>query len=138
MAIGNAWGAGGAAARQPSGPVTALDQSITATDQASHSSEHLNGLIETDATLRPGDSGGPLVDARGSGRRHGHAAEGGSFQIQGGSGNGYAIPIDQALAIARQIVAGEASPTVHIGTPAFLGVTCSRRDRRWHGRRGRW
>jgi S1-C subfamily serine protease len=120
VAIGNAWGAGGAP-HATSGPITALVQAITATDQASHSSEHLNGLIETAAALQPGDSGGPLVDARG--RVVGmDTAEGGSFQIQSSSGDGYAIPINRALAIARQIVAGAASPTIHIGTPAFLGV----------------
>ena len=35
---------------------------------------------------------------------------------------GFAIPIDEALAIARQIQAGERSATVHIGDRAILGV----------------
>jgi len=105
-----------------SGTIVALDQAINATDQASHSVEHLAGMIETDAALRPGDSGGPLVDARGEVIGMDSAATG-SFQIQGGSGNGFAIPIDGALTIGRAILAGHASATIHIGTGAFLGVT---------------
>jgi hypothetical protein len=34
------------------------------------------------------------------------------------SGSGYAIPIDDDLAVARQIVAGPASATVPIGDPS--------------------
>ena len=35
---------------------------------------------------------------------------------------GYAIPINTALSIARQIEAGHASSTVHIGATAFIGL----------------
>ena len=35
---------------------------------------------------------------------------------------GYAIPIENALTIAGEITAGDASSTVTIGYPAFLGV----------------
>jgi S1-C subfamily serine protease len=35
---------------------------------------------------------------------------------------GFAIPINKALSIASQIVAGDASSTVHIGATGFLGV----------------
>jgi len=41
---------------------------------------------------------------------------------------GFAIPIDSALAIARQIAAGRASSTVYIGTPGFLGVVLAQSD----------
>src|SRR6202000_1710530 len=46
------------------------------------------------------------------------------FQSNGGSsGNqGYAIPINAALALARAIEAGSGSSTIHIGETAFLGV----------------
>jgi S1-C subfamily serine protease len=37
-------------------------------------------------------------------------------------GEGYAIPINQAMAIANQIRAGVSSATVHIGETAFMGV----------------
>ena len=65
VAIGNAEGKGG----QPSvvtGSVTALNQSITASDEGSASnSEQLSGLIQTNAPIQPGDSGGPLVNSAG-------------------------------------------------------------------------
>ena len=61
VAIGNALGLQG----PPSvsgGTVTALNQSITASDVGGGNAERLTGLIEIDAPLRPGDSGGPLVN----------------------------------------------------------------------------
>jgi len=124
VAIGNAGGVGGTPSVS-SGAITALDQSITASDEISSSSEQLNGLIETNANLQPGDSGGPLTDSSGSVLGIDTAASSG-FQFQGGSTAGstqsYAIPIDTALSIAKQIEAGDASSTVHIGPAAFLGV----------------
>jgi S1-C subfamily serine protease len=38
------------------------------------------------------------------------------------TGDGYAIAIDDALAIAQQIVDGTSSATVHIGDRAILGI----------------
>jgi S1-C subfamily serine protease len=39
---------------------------------------------------------------------------------------GFAIPIDRALAIARQIASGHTTSKIQIGQPAFLGVTVAR------------
>ena len=47
------------------------------------------------------------------------------FSFQSSGGQGYAIPINTATAIAKQIEAGNASTTVHIGSTAFLGVEIS-------------
>ena len=47
------------------GSVTALDQTITATDASGGSAETLNGLIEVNAPIVAGDSGGPLTDSCG-------------------------------------------------------------------------
>jgi S1-C subfamily serine protease len=120
IAIGNAGGTGGTPSVS-SGTVTALDRTITASDAGNGTSEQLSGLIETDATLQPGDSGGPLVDTAGRVIGVDTAASSG-FRFQSGSGDGYAIPIDTALSIARQIESGTASSTVHIGSTAFLGI----------------
>lgn len=120
IALGNAGGTGGTPSVS-SGVVTALDRTITASDAGNGSSEQLSGLIETNATLQPGDSGGPLVDTAGRVIGVDTAASSG-FRFQSGSGDGYAIPIDTALSIARQIESGTASSTVHIGSTAFLGV----------------
>jgi S1-C subfamily serine protease len=64
VALGNAGGKGGTPS-VAAGSVTALNQSITASDEGSASSENLTGMIETNANIQPGDSGGPLVNASG-------------------------------------------------------------------------
>jgi S1-C subfamily serine protease len=46
----------------------------------------------------------------------------GSGSSQASTTQGYAIPIDTALAVAKQIEAGQGSSTVHIGATAFLGL----------------
>ena len=120
VAVGNANGAGGTPS-YAAGSVTATDQTITASDEVDGSSEQLTGLIESDCNIVAGDSGGPLVDSNGHVVGMDTAASGG-FQFQGSGTQGYSIPINTALAIARQIEAGDSSGTVHIGTTAFLGV----------------
>jgi S1-C subfamily serine protease len=123
-ALGNAGGLGGAPA-SATGKITALGRSITASDGES-SAEELRGLIETNAALEPGDSGGPLVDS--SGRVLGIDTAGSqSFQFQyrggSGSGGGYAIPIDRAMTLARQILsAHSSSATTHVGPSPMIGV----------------
>ncbi|HEY2543237.1 MAG TPA: PDZ domain-containing protein, partial [Gaiellaceae bacterium] len=70
--------------------------------------------------LQPGDSGGPLLDA--SGRVIGiDTAAYAGFRFQDAS-DGYAIPIDRAVTIAKQVAARHGSATVHVGGTAFLGV----------------
>ena len=64
VALGNAGGVGGTP-WVAAGSVTALNQSITASDESSGSSERLTGLIETNADIQAGDSGGPLVNSHG-------------------------------------------------------------------------
>ena len=127
VALGNAGGVDGTPS-VASGTVVALNQSITASDESSGSSEQLTGLIESNAGIEPGDSGGPLVNVHGQVIGVDTAASTG-YQFSGpgggGTGNttqGFTIPIDSALSIARQIEAGNGSATVHIGATAFLGV----------------
>jgi S1-C subfamily serine protease len=122
-ALGNAGGKGGTPS-VASGTVTALNQSITASDELSSVSEQLTGLIETNAPIQPGDSGGPLVNAYGQVIGMDTAA-GSNYQFQGQSSTAtqaYAIPINDALSIAKQIESGTTSTTVHIGATAFLGL----------------
>ena len=127
VGVGNAGGTGGTPSAA-GGTVTALNQSITAQDQGDGTSEQLSGLIETNANIQAGDSGGALVNTSGEVIGVDTAASAGySFQFNGqGQGNqGFAIPINEALSIARQIEAGKGSSTIHIGTTAFLGVEIS-------------
>jgi S1-C subfamily serine protease len=117
-AVGNAGGTG--ALVTASGTIEALGRGITVNDD-SGGSVRLSGLIQTDADLRPGDSGGPLLD--GSGRVIGmDTAASSGAAIRSGANEGYAIPIDKAVAIVRQIEAGRGSATVHVGPTAFLGI----------------
>jgi len=119
-ALGNAGGAGGTPIAA-SGSITALGQSITASDEDG-TSERLTGLIGINAGVQPGDSGGPLVDSSGQVVGMDTAASAGfAFRFQSGGSQAYAIPINRAIAIANEIEAGR-SATAHIGATAFLGI----------------
>ena len=124
VALGNAGGKGGTPS-VAAGTVTALNQSITASDEGSGNSEQLTGLIETNADIQPGDSGGSLVNAYGQVIGMDTAASSGT-QVQSQSGQtaeqAFAIPINEATSIAKQIAAGTTSTNVHIGATAFLGI----------------
>jgi S1-C subfamily serine protease len=123
-ALGNAGGKGGTPS-VASGSVTDLNQSITASDEGSGVSEQLTGLIQTNADIQPGDSGGALVNSHGQVIGMNTAASTGfqfQSQSQGSQVQAYAIPIDSALTIAKQIESGNGSSTVHIGDTAFLGI----------------
>jgi S1-C subfamily serine protease len=124
-ALGNAGGKGGTPS-VATGTVTALNQGITASDEGSGSnSEQLTGLIETNADIQPGDSGGALVNSYGQVIGMNTAASSGTqFQSQSSQAavQAYAIPVDNAETIAKQVEAGQGSSTVHIGATAFLGI----------------
>jgi S1-C subfamily serine protease len=126
VALGNAGGKGGSPS-VASGTVTGLNQAITASDQLSGVSEQLTGLIQTNADIQPGDSGGPLVNSFGQVIGMDTAASSGyQFQPQSSqtqtATQAFAIPINEATSIAKQIEAGTTSADVHIGATAFLGV----------------
>jgi S1-C subfamily serine protease len=147
VAIGNAEGKGG----QPSvvtGSVTALNQSITASDEGSGSSEQLTGMIETNAPIEPGDSGGSLVNLAGQvvgmdtaastssetpsaqaanpgQQSQGQTGQSQSGQSQSSGTQAFSIPINEAVSIAAQIEGGNSSSTLHLGSTAFLGVEVS-------------
>jgi S1-C subfamily serine protease len=121
VGIGNAGGAGGTPSAA-GGSVTALNQSITASDDGGGNAENLTGLIEINAGIQPGDSGGPLVNTSGQVLGMDTAASSSNgYQVSGSQA--YAIPISTALTIAKQIQAGTASSTVHIGATGFLGIS---------------
>ena len=103
------------------GTITALNQTITASNQGGTvSSETLHGMIETNADIVSGDSGGPLSNT--SGQVIGMDTAGNSVRFQSQSAAGFAIPINTALAIAQEIDAGQASSTISIGYPPFMGI----------------
>ena len=123
-AIGNAGGTGSLSAA--TGEISALNQSVIASDKTSGSAQQLNGLIQVSADVRPGDSGGPLVNE--SGRVIGiDTAAGTGAGSRSGTRDaaGFAIPIENALPITGQIDAGQSTGTVHVGPSAQLGVVIS-------------
>jgi S1-C subfamily serine protease len=124
VALGNAGGKGGTPS-VVAGRIVDLGASITASDESSGTSERLTGLIHHNAAIQPGDSGGPLVNTSGQVIGIDTAASSGfQFQAQQQT-QAFAIPINKALAIARQIDAGQASDTVHIGATGLIGVEVS-------------
>ena len=95
IAIGNALDLDGGMT-VTSGIVSAVDRSIET------SNGELGHLIQTDAAISSGNSGGPLVDADGQviGLNTAVAASGDGTQA---SNIGFAISIDKALSIAKQL-----------------------------------
>ena len=122
LALGNAEGRGGAKPAQ--GIINALDRSIQASDEGSNTTENLKHMLQTNARIQQGDSGGALANNAGQVIGMITAANTGSSRGAGASGGtlGFAIPINTALSIARQVAAGKPSATVYIGVPGFLGV----------------
>ena len=93
VAIGNPFGLDRTVT---SGIVSALQRQIEAPNGFS-----ISHVIQTDAAINPGNSGGPLIDAEGR-------VVGINSQIETGGGNGnvgigFAIPIDTAREVAKQI-----------------------------------
>ena len=117
VALGNAEGQGSITAKP--GRVTGLGQTVTASeDGGSTASETLHGMIQTNADIVPGDSGGPLVSSAGVIGMDTAGSDGSTQQAS----TGFAIPINTALSVARQIAAGHASSTITIGYPPFAGL----------------
>jgi S1-C subfamily serine protease len=117
VGVGNAGGTG--TLRASAGTVTALNQSITARDETGQNPEKLTGLIKVHAAIVSGDSGGPLYDA--GGQVVGMDTAASATQLV--DHTAYAIPINSAVAIAAKIESGVQTNKIHIGLPAFLGVS---------------
>jgi S1-C subfamily serine protease len=115
VARGNAQGRGGRP-KVARGQIIALHQHIVARDVGG-ATETLSNVIATDAPVVPGYSGGPLEN--GQNRVLGIVTAGGSAS---GLSRGFAIPLKQALQLARRIESGRSSANVHVGPTAFLGV----------------
>jgi S1-C subfamily serine protease len=113
-AVGNARGQGSLSA--VSGTITATEQAITTSPP---DAESLTGLLETNAAAVPGYSGGPMLDDEGEVIGITTAAS------ATGTGESYAVPIEDALAVVDLIESGTEGGDVHIGPPAYLGVTVS-------------
>jgi S1-C subfamily serine protease len=97
-AVGNAGGRGTPTISV--GKVTALSQSVASRDEYRGVIEQLHGMIQVDAHIMPGDSGGPLVSDTGQVLGINTSALDAAAGLRP---SGFAIPINKALAIARQL-----------------------------------
>jgi S1-C subfamily serine protease len=104
------------------GRITGVNKTITASDQGGAvTSETLHGMFQTDAGIVSGDSGGPLVNA--AGQVIGMDTAGNDVRMPDQqAAAGFAIPVNTALSVAREIAAGHASSTISIGYPPFIGI----------------
>jgi S1-C subfamily serine protease len=128
VAIGNALGKGGPPT-VVDGTVTALNQTITASDDTGYGAETLTGLVETDAPIQPGDSGGPVVNSDGQVIAMDTAAQTSGSPFGGDeapASAAYAIGINNAMTIIHEIEAGgDGNSDIEIGGGALLGVSIS-------------
>ncbi|MGV9857604.1 trypsin-like peptidase domain-containing protein [Gordonia sp. NPDC003425] len=88
------------------GIISALNRPVSTSREGGGGTTSVIDAIQTDAAINPGNSGGALVNARGAliGINTAIATLGGGEQQQGGSiGLGFAIPIDQAIRVAKQL-----------------------------------
>jgi S1-C subfamily serine protease len=136
LVMGNALGQGGAPA-VASGTITAVNQQITATDSDGSNAETLTNLIRVEADVQPGDSGGAIVDNNGQVIGMTTAASTGGFRFrEQASGVGFAIRLDKALSIVKQIRNGDETDGVHVGARALLGVSLQDSSNSQFGGRG--
>jgi S1-C subfamily serine protease len=104
------------------GVISATSRDVPVSDPVTGLQEYLKGVLQTSAPISSGNSGGPLVDA--SGRVIGMDTAAASSSGGANASNiGFAIPINRAMAIVRQIESGKASSTIFIGPHAIMGVT---------------
>jgi len=106
------------------GIVSALNRPVSPSSDSSSSSSNSSVLdaIQTDAAINPGNSGGPLVDMSGKVIGINSAiATASSDSLSGGTsgsiGLGFAIPINQAEWVAKELVASGTA------THSLLGVS---------------
>jgi serine protease Do len=101
IAIGNPFGLSNTVT---TGVISALNRSIRSEKRTYH------GFLQTDASINPGNSGGPLLNAEGE------LIGVNTAVYQGGQGIGFAIPIDVATRVVRELIEeGEI-------TPVWLGI----------------
>lgn len=114
IAIGNALGYGQSVT---TGIVSALDREVSIDNMTAK-------LIQTDAAINPGNSGGALLNV--NGELIGiNSAKFASAQVEG---MGYAIPIDTAEPILKELMMRETRQQLDLNDSGFLGINCQNVD----------
>lgn len=111
IAMGSPQGLGGTVT---SGIISALNRPVRLQAEGTDT-DGFADAIQTDASINPGNSGGPLVDIRGAVIGINTVI----YTVSGGSqGLGFSIPINSAVAVAEQLIAGEEPSHPGIGVTA--------------------
>ncbi|GAA11653.1 putative S1 family peptidase [Gordonia alkanivorans NBRC 16433] len=115
IAIGSPLGLAGTVT---TGIISALNRPVLTSRDPGTNTTSVIDAIQTDAAINPGNSGGALVNARGAlvGINTAIATLGGGEEQAGGSiGLGFAIPIDQAIRVAKQLESTGRASHANIG-----------------------
>ena len=117
VAIGNALGlVGGPTVTQ--GIISAEGRSFSATDPTTGKTEHLTGMLQTDAAINSGNSGGPLIDSAGQVIGMNTAVASSTGPNAPAQNIGFAIPSDKIESLLPLLRRGG---TVSPGN-AYMGV----------------
>jgi serine protease DegQ len=111
VAIGFPLGLGGPTVTK--GIVSGLGRTVQVGTEGGQT-EHLVGLLQTDAAINPGNSGGALVDMNG----HLVGINTAAAQASSAENVGFAISIDEALPVVRQILSQGPSKQAWLGVQA--------------------
>lgn len=118
VAIGSPFGLRGSVT---SGIISALHRVVKLPGSGGAAGDLVNA-IQTDAAVNPGNSGGALANASGQvvGINTAIATNG---QNEANAGVGFAIPIDEALEVARQLIAGRPVRVPFLGVQAVADLS---------------
>ncbi len=123
IAIGSPLGLNGTVT---TGIVSALNRTVNVPGEGARQATPLLNAIQTDAAINPGNSGGALVDRFGAviGINSAIATLGaGSGGESGSIGVGFAIPVDEARAVAEEIIRTGKATHPAIGVEAGTQVS---------------
>ncbi|MGI9084225.1 MAG: trypsin-like peptidase domain-containing protein [Aeromicrobium sp.] len=99
-----------------SGIISALNRPVASSD-AQGAGQTVFPAVQTDAAINPGNSGGPLVDLQGRviGINSAIRTNGSTSADSGSIGLGFAIPVDLAKNVSKQLVDGKKVEHARIG-----------------------
>jgi S1-C subfamily serine protease len=119
VAVGSPFGLRGSVT---TGIISALHRVVNLPGSGGGASGDLVNAIQTDAAVNPGNSGGALANASGQvvGINTAIATNG---QTEANAGIGFAIPIDEALEVARQLIAGRPVRVPFLGVQAVADLS---------------
>lgn len=107
-----------------SGIISALNRPVTSNSATATSQGTTFPAVQTDAAINPGNSGGPLVDLNGNVVAINSAIRSGASAGDAGSiGLGFAIPIDLAKNVSKQLLDGKKVEHARIGVKVGQAVS---------------